>query len=341
MTEMSGMWETITGTGDGANSYTQDQANELMGGMEHDPLSPNQGVIPDSTGRLAVSGVISPLRIAEGNALVEKLKYTNTGAITLAVDTPTADTAYRVVVAANWATKKTRIGLVSAGNGNTTLPNLVQNPGTLWQIPLASFVIDSAGSIWTNDEKEVSGVKDDRHFMVSPSALLVPVYTEELAGDRATVNFPNIQGDVSCITIIASLRVDKANVAEADVGINVKIGGSYTYMINAFEGDGTTSVETDGSFSSGQSQAQFISMPAQDAPAGYFGILIARLMGPGFGFHMPLFIQGASFNGLTADDTKLIEGYMVNASEEIITQISVYADAPFADGSHISVYIER
>lgn len=49
-------------------------------------------------------------------------------------------------------------------DGLNTIPTLTQTDGTTWEIPLASFVIDTSGNIWQTSAKSVAGVTDERDY---------------------------------------------------------------------------------------------------------------------------------------------------------------------------------
>ena len=165
--EFSMLWETQTGTGDGATSYTQDQANDRDRYFDvQDPTT--QGVAYKGGGldSLEVTGTSMPLDVASG-AAVCWLRYWNDAATTVDVAAPVVDTGGRVVLNTDWAANTTRLAIALNTVGNTAPPALVQTIGTQWQISLASFVIDSAGDVWTDSGKGTAGVNDEREYMKS------------------------------------------------------------------------------------------------------------------------------------------------------------------------------
>lgn len=339
MTQKSILWETQTATGDGSDSYAESEANELLTGHEYDPLAPYQGVLADDSGRLEVSGVQAPLTVQDGRAYVHYFRYRNFGNLTIPVETPSADTGYRVVLQANWVTNKVRATLTTSGDGNVSIPDINQSVGSIWEIPLASFVMDSDGVIWTDATKSTVGVSDDRQFLVSKLAGLIPIQDFLMDGSLSEVSF-TVQTDVSEIVILGSLRTEKANTAEAYIGIAMDAGGTFTYMDMEYLGDGSTDATTP-RYNSGKSTAQFIPMPAQDAPDNYFGTMIIRIPTPGESYLTPVFVQAASIYGESADDCRIVDGFLAMSGSGPVSLVRIYADAPFSSGSRISVFALR
>ena len=163
--EFSMLWETQTGTGDGANSYTQQQSNDYFRYFDlQDPAT--QGVALNGGGldSLEVTGTSMPLDVASG-AAVCWLRYWNDAATTVTVAPPVSDTGGRVVLETDWATNTTRLVVLLNTVGNTAAPALTQTVGVIWQVPLASFVIDSSGDVWTDSGKLTAGVVDERVYL--------------------------------------------------------------------------------------------------------------------------------------------------------------------------------
>lgn len=153
MTEFSMMpWETQTGTGDGANSYTQDQSNEFF--RLFDVRDPSvEGVNFGVWNELAVSGVATPLSVASGAGVCYG-RYWNSSAVNLTVTTPTVGTTGgRVVLRATWATNTIRLAVKMSADGNATIPALTQTAGTTWEISLATFLITTGGVITVTDDR--------------------------------------------------------------------------------------------------------------------------------------------------------------------------------------------
>lgn len=156
-------WETRTGTGDGAASYTQQQANNFFRYFDvGDPAS--EGVCRRVLNELEVSGTTSPLSVATGAAVCYG-RFWSDAAEQLAVTTPSVgDTGGRVVLRADWSANQIRLAVKLNTDGDDTIPSLTQNAGTTWEIGLASFVIDTSGNIWFDANKSLAGVNDTRIF---------------------------------------------------------------------------------------------------------------------------------------------------------------------------------
>jgi len=155
-------WETQTGVGDGANSYTQDQANAFF--RYFDVRNPaNEGVVKGVLIELAVTGVASPLSVNTGAAICYG-RYWNDSAKTLAVTTPAVGTTGgRVILRATWATNTIRLVAVRNTDGNAGIPAMTQIAGTTWEISLATFSITVGGVITVTDDRTfrlVTGILD-------------------------------------------------------------------------------------------------------------------------------------------------------------------------------------
>lgn len=167
MTEKSLFWYTdgFNGdTGDGAAPYTQEEFRLF----NHAWMAKNQdnaGVFRGVLNEMAVSGSSSPLTVSTGRASVYGFPYWTDAAVSVAATTPSVgDTGKRVVLRADWTAQTVRVVLISSSDGVATLPSLTQTAGTTWDIPLASFVIDTSGNIWTDSGKSVAGVTDEREW---------------------------------------------------------------------------------------------------------------------------------------------------------------------------------
>lgn len=189
MAEKSLFWYTngFTGdTGDGAAPYTQEEFR-LFNHAWAAHNQANAGVFPNVLNSLGVSGIASPLAMGTGRAIVYGFPYWNDASLNLAVTTPSVgDTGGRVVLRAVWSSQTVRAVVVLNTDGNNAIPALTQTDGTLWEIPLATFVIDTSGNIWTDSGKSVAGVTDARVF-IGP---WVDTVTIEVAGVPGYIRVP-------------------------------------------------------------------------------------------------------------------------------------------------------
>lgn len=174
MTEKSLFWYTdgFTGDiGDGAAPYTQEEFREFNAAWATGKAA-NQGVLYGVDGGLAVSGSSSPLSVATGWSFVNGFPhFIKTAASSLVVSTPSVgDTGGRVVLRANFTAATVRSTIILSADGNSAIPALTQSAGTVWDIPLATFVIDTSGNIWTDSGKSVAGVTDVIEYAKTPLA---------------------------------------------------------------------------------------------------------------------------------------------------------------------------
>lgn len=120
----------------------------------------NRGVLEDWLNELAVTapGAVSPVQVNTGGGIIYGLFYENTAAVNVTIPTPTSTTRRdRIVVRRNWATQTARITRIPGVEGGGT-PSLVQSPapsGTgIYDIPLATVAITTAGAVAVTDERE-------------------------------------------------------------------------------------------------------------------------------------------------------------------------------------------
>lgn len=207
MAEFSMLWETVSGVGDGvAGGYTQDNANLFFRDFSAVNFT-GMGVLAGIDNELAVSGTASPLSVATGKAMVYGFRYENTAVLSLLVPAPlVGDTGKRVVVRVDWALNTVRVRLVSSADGTAAVPALTQTAGTTWEIGLASFVQDTAGAIWRDASKTEAGVTSSRSFSLSPTASLVRLRRSSGTGLAATIDWRDIQQDLTSLLIVAYMR---------------------------------------------------------------------------------------------------------------------------------------
>lgn len=162
MTEKSLFWYTdgFTGdTGDGAAPYTQEEFRLF----NHAWLAKNRddaGVFPGVLNELEVTGSSSPLSMNTGRASVYGFPYWADSAVSLSVSTPSVgNTGGRVVLQADWTAQTVRAVVITNTDGVATLPVLTQTAGSVWEIPIASFVITTGGSI--------SALSDERDWILT------------------------------------------------------------------------------------------------------------------------------------------------------------------------------
>jgi len=147
MTETSMFWNT-NDVGDGADSGFS--ASVIAGWMITIFARGSSGILKRVGNELAVSGAASPLEVDNGYALVDGLFYENSTALELTVATPAVGTTGgRVILQADWSAQTVRAAILLNDDGDADLPDLTQTPGTLYEISLASFQIETDGDITT------------------------------------------------------------------------------------------------------------------------------------------------------------------------------------------------
>lgn len=165
MTQRSFFWNGVM-VGD-ALTYTEGKGYHASVSTHESPLhdrmiralwngTGNRGVLPDWNNELEVTGAATPITIDSGAAIVYGLYYENTTSITKAITTPTANARYdRVVVRRDWATQTARIHVITGVENSPTRPNLRQSPRTVYDIPLATLMVETDGTITiTSDDRE-------------------------------------------------------------------------------------------------------------------------------------------------------------------------------------------
>ena len=154
MTERSRFWDTV-GLGDGvAVSQTQlhDEFFRCVCGAND-----NHGVVVGWRNELEVTGTSSPVSVATGGAVVYGTFFDSDGAVTVSVSTPSSGTSRydRVVLRRDWSTYTVRVARVTGVAGAVpAVPALTQGAGTIWEIPLATILVDDAGTITVTDTRE-------------------------------------------------------------------------------------------------------------------------------------------------------------------------------------------
>lgn len=151
MAEKSILWSAPT-SGDGAAGYTQDEATRLFRHLIGDDT--NIGILPGVGNELAASGSASPLSVATGSAFVYGFFYWNDSPRSVTVTSPVVGTTgHRLVVRANWSAKQVRIFDIANSDGVSAIPAAENNPGTLYDVTIATFTITTGGVITLTDAR--------------------------------------------------------------------------------------------------------------------------------------------------------------------------------------------
>ena len=156
MTEISRPWQD--GAGDGG-PYGADAWNLILETLGL-ATGANVGVVPGILNELAVSSTgDNNITIDTGRAQVEGTVYENDASLALTTNDPSVGTTgRRLVLQKDWSAREVRAVIISSDGGVSDLPALTQQDGVIWEIPLASFTITTAGVIAAlTDEREWTG----------------------------------------------------------------------------------------------------------------------------------------------------------------------------------------
>ena len=102
-------------------------------------------------------GSTGPLTVAEGAAIIYGLFYENDSPVTVSIPTPSSGTSRydRIVVRRDWSTQTARIARVTGTAAiSPVVPALTQSVGGIYEIPLATILVDDAGTIAITDARE-------------------------------------------------------------------------------------------------------------------------------------------------------------------------------------------
>jgi hypothetical protein len=113
---------------------------------------------------LAVSGSITPVTVATGAAIIYGLFYENTTAVSVSISTPSSGTSRydRIVVRKDTVAQTARIARVTGtAAASPSIPALTQVVSGIYEIPLATILIDDAGVITITDAREYCAFSTD------------------------------------------------------------------------------------------------------------------------------------------------------------------------------------
>lgn len=332
-------------TGDGASAYTEEEYRAYNHAAFAGEVA-NAGVLSGVLNELAVSGSTSPLSVATGRAILYGFHYQNlSSAVSLSVTTPSVgDTGGRVVVRVNLTNANTppaentgRVRVIMNTDGTAAIPSMIQTAATTWDIPLATFVIDTSGDIWTDSSKTVAGVSDARQFAISPLAGMVRLRHTLLAGTAASITWSGIQNDLSHLLIVGQARGDNASNT---VGINIRFNGDTgnNYRIMAYAGATGGGNVTAGYAGPYSSLLAFAAMTAASGTANYADPIRIEIPNyAGSTFYKNAFSTGVGFGDGAAGVMNKFTGYWANTAA--INQISIIsALGNFIAGTKISLY---
>jgi len=167
VTEISRPWAGII-TGD-PGPYSDDQWSDLWRDFFLDDRTV-QGVLKGILNELAVSGVVTPVSVATGGAIVDGKWYASTAIESVTIPTPGASTRIdRIVLRKSWSAQTVRVTRIAGVEGGGA-PALVQTDGTTWDIPLAQASITTGGAITVTDDREAAfgAMGGERRYIQMP-----------------------------------------------------------------------------------------------------------------------------------------------------------------------------
>ena len=229
MTQKSLFWFTdgFTGaTGDGGAPYTQDEfANRNLYSLGEGVVSKDIGGASTTdlatNGNLEVSGNPFPplgtfsLLVQSGVAILRGFAYESTALETLSEAIPSIDTTGgRVVLQADYSAATVRLLLKTSADGVAALPALTQTAGVVWEFDLATFTVDTGGTVTLTDA---------RAFASTPLALIDGVTLDRLADNKIQiadggVGTAKIADDAVGTAQIANNAVGTVQIANNAVG---------------------------------------------------------------------------------------------------------------------------
>lgn len=153
MAQKSMFWDGAAGDG---GSYSQ---SDMMDTFFRAILNGtgNRGVLPGHLNELVVTGTSSPLSVNTGAAILYGMFYENDAAVTVNIPTPSSGTSRydRVVVRRDWSTQTARIGrVIGTEAAAPAVPALTQAAGAIYEVPLATVLVNDAGNVTVTDTRE-------------------------------------------------------------------------------------------------------------------------------------------------------------------------------------------
>jgi len=153
MGEFSLFWPTGT-TGDGASTYADSQLFAWLRRTFNGDNYAAQGPLVGYSGELAVTPGTGKVTIATGAAYVYGIPYELDASLDVTIPTPVANTRIdRIVLRASWTAKTVRVTRI-AGTEGAGVPAITQNPGSLYDVPLAQVSVTTGGVITVTDERQ-------------------------------------------------------------------------------------------------------------------------------------------------------------------------------------------
>lgn len=154
MTENSRPWSG-TATGD-AGPYSDDQWTDVWKTLLG-PVIAAEGVFREQLNELLASGVVTPVSIATGRALVDGSWYESDAVETIAFVSPAVNPRIdRIVLRKDWALQTIRLTKIDGAEAASPVPPAItQVDGTTWDLPLWQVHITTGGVIAINADERI------------------------------------------------------------------------------------------------------------------------------------------------------------------------------------------
>lgn len=153
MTERSGFWDGSVGDG---GPYAMADMHDWFFRMLLNGTG-DRGVLKWWLNALEVSGTGSPVTVDTGAAIVYGLFYENDAAASVSIPTPSSGFSRydRIVIRRDWSVQTARIARVAGvAAASPAVPSLTQTAGAIYEIPLATILVDDAGTITITDTRD-------------------------------------------------------------------------------------------------------------------------------------------------------------------------------------------
>lgn len=283
MAQKSMLWETQTGTGDGIFPYSQKNAGWFFSNF-YVLNKATMGVIQNADNELEVTGSSSPLAVDTGLAAVYDFRYINDASKNIAITTPSnGDTGGRIVLQADWSANTVRAVAISSDDGVSTPPALTQTIDDTWEVPLASFVIDTSGNIWTDGSKATAGVTDERVFNQSPlsGTYLIGEIDGDGSASEESFDIPSWVNHLK--VVIAGQSGEAATSEEIGIRFNDDADANYRHFFATVEFAGSVpDINESYTAAIDQTEAQVCILPGSTALAeamGFTETMIPNIQG--------------------------------------------------------------
>jgi len=144
--EFSRLWDTQATGGDRVQ-LTQDDWISLFRNV-FAPEPDKMGVLRKVGGELAVTVSGMNVQLASGAAITYGFHYQNSQAVPWTVPSSVSGpTGHALSLRVNWTARTVRSFLIPGADGNPTPPSFTFSPGSSWDVPLATFVKNTDGTI--------------------------------------------------------------------------------------------------------------------------------------------------------------------------------------------------